>query len=128
MVPTGLPDLWRGLKLAPTCVGAQSLSLPNSCDAMDFSDKNTVVGCHFLLQRNLSDPGFEPTSPALQVDSLPLNDLGSPKLAPRFVLSKEPGLQAAAFKIGKQASFLGRTGGWEFQSTASTLTPERIAR
>ena len=34
------------------------------CDAMDFSDKNTVVGCHFLLQGNLSDPGFEPTSPA----------------------------------------------------------------
>ena len=95
---------------------------------MDFSDKNTVVGCHFLLQGNLSDPGFEPTSPALQVDSLPLNHLGSPKLAPRFVLNKEPGLQAAAFKIGKQASFLGRTGGWEFQSTASTLTPERIAR
>ena len=30
MVPAGLPDLWRGLKLAPTCVGAQSLSLPNS--------------------------------------------------------------------------------------------------
>ena len=77
---------------------------------MDFSDKNTVVGCHFLLQGNLSDPGFEPTSPALQVDSLPLNHLGSPKLAPRFVLKTEPGLQAAAFKIGKQASFLGRTG------------------
>ena len=32
------------------------------CDAMDFSDKNTVVGCHFLLQGNLSDPGIEPAS------------------------------------------------------------------
>ena len=126
MVPTGLAGLWRGLKLAPACTSAQSLSLPTSCDAMDFPDKNTVVGCHFLLAP--SDSGFEPTSPALHVDSLPLSHLGSPKLAPRFVLHKEPGLQAAAFKIGKQASFLGRTGGWELQSTASSLTPERIAR
>ena len=28
------------------------------------------VGCHFLLQGNLSHPGIEPGSPALQVDSL----------------------------------------------------------
>ena len=34
----------------------------------------TGVGCHFLLQVELSDPGMEPQSPALQADSLP-NDL-----------------------------------------------------
>ena len=28
------------------------------------------MGCHFLLQGNLPDPGIEPKSPALQVDSL----------------------------------------------------------
>ena len=27
--------------------------------------KNTGVGCHFLLQRNLPNPGIEPVSPAL---------------------------------------------------------------
>ena len=30
--------------------------------------KNTGVGCHFLLQGNLPNPGIEPTSHALQAD------------------------------------------------------------
>ena len=29
------------------------------------------MGCYFLLQGNLPDPGIEPVSPALQTDSLP---------------------------------------------------------
>ena len=38
----------------------------------DTPGKNTGVGCHFLLQGiYLPDPGTEPTSPALQADSLP---------------------------------------------------------
>ena len=37
----------------------------------DFPGKNTGVGCHFLLQGNLPDPGIEPGSPALQADSSP---------------------------------------------------------
>ena len=39
-----------------------------------FSSKNTRVGCHFLLQGNLPDPGIKPVSPvspALQADSSP---------------------------------------------------------
>ena len=36
-----------------------------------FPGKNTGMGCHFLLQGNLSDPGIEPMSPALQAGSLP---------------------------------------------------------
>ena len=51
---------------------------PTLCDPMDCSmpvfpvhgdspGKNTGVGCHALLLGNLSDPGFEPTSPALAV-------------------------------------------------------------
>ena len=40
------------------------------------SGKNTGVGSHFLLQGNLPNPGVEPMSPALQVDSLPLSHLG----------------------------------------------------
>ena len=40
----------------------------------DFPGKNTGVGCHFLLQRDLPDPRIKatfPVSPALQADSLP---------------------------------------------------------
>ena len=35
----------------------------------DFPGKNTGVDCHFLLQRNLPDPGIEPRSPTLQADA-----------------------------------------------------------
>ena len=44
----------------------------------NFPGKNTRVGCHFLLQGNLPDPGIEPVSPASRVDSLPLSHQGSP--------------------------------------------------
>ena len=40
--------------------------------------KNIGVGYHALIQGNLSDPGIEPTSPALQEGSLPLSHWGSP--------------------------------------------------
>ena len=36
----------------------------------DSPDKNTEVGCYVLLQGNLSNPGIESRSPALQADSL----------------------------------------------------------
>ena len=32
---------------------------------MDFPHENTGVGCHFLLQGNLPNPGIERESPAL---------------------------------------------------------------
>ena len=37
------------------------------------------MGSHFLLQGDLLDPGLEPT-PALQADSLPLSQQGSPMI------------------------------------------------
>ena len=37
----------------------------------DSPSKNTGVGCHALLQGNLPNPGTEPRSPTLRVDSLP---------------------------------------------------------
>ena len=43
-----------------------------------FQAKNTGVGCHFLLQGNLSDLGIKPGSPALQADSLLYEPLGKP--------------------------------------------------
>ena len=41
-----------------------------------FPDKNTGVGCHFLLQENLLDPGIKPRFPELQADSLPSEPQG----------------------------------------------------
>ena len=46
---------------------SDSLSPHEEAPPWDFPDKNIGAGCPFLLQ------GIEPASPALQVDSLPLN-------------------------------------------------------
>ena len=43
----------------------------------DFPGKNPAVGCHFLFQGNLPDPGVEPVSLALQAVSLLLSHWGS---------------------------------------------------
>ena len=40
-------------------------------------NKNTGVGCHFLLQGDLPDQGIKPRSPALQEDSLLSEPAGS---------------------------------------------------
>ena len=47
--------------------------------SMGYLNKNTGVGCHFLLQGDLSDPGIEPMSPA------------SPALAGGFFTTEPPG-------------------------------------
>ena len=44
----------------------------------DYPGKNTGVGCHFLSPGHLPDSRIEPTSPALQADSLPLSHIGRP--------------------------------------------------
>ena len=44
----------------------------------DSPGKNTGVGCHFLLQRHLSNPGIESRSPEFQTDSLPTELWGKP--------------------------------------------------
>ena len=45
----------------------------------DSPGKNTGVGCHALLRGNLPNPGIEPRSPTLQVDSLLPEPPGKPK-------------------------------------------------
>ena len=42
----------------------------------DSPGKNTGVGCHFILLRNLPDPGMVPKSPDWQADSLPWSRQG----------------------------------------------------
>ena len=44
----------------------------------DSPGKNTRVGCHFLLQGNLPDPGIEPTSLALAGGFFTAEPLGKP--------------------------------------------------
>ena len=69
------------------CLVPQSCS--TLCDPLDYSPPGSSahgilqarVGCHFLLQGNMIDPGIKPTSllsSALQVDSLPTKPWGKP--------------------------------------------------
>ena len=59
---------------------------PIACQAppsMEFSGKNTEMGCHFLLQGIFLTQGLNPCRLGLlhwQADSLPLSHLGSPKI------------------------------------------------
>ena len=73
---------------AMLCLVTQScltLCNPMDCSPPGFSvhgdspGKNTGVGCHALLQGNLSNLGIERRIPALQVDSLPSEPPGKPK-------------------------------------------------
>ena len=59
--------------------------------AWDFPGKNPGVGCHFLLQRILLTWGLNQALLCLlhlQADSLPLRDLGSPKVSSSKFLKK----------------------------------------
>ena len=54
------------------------LESPRLLCPWDSPGKNTGVGCHALLQGNLPNPGVEPRSPPLQVNSLPSEPPGKP--------------------------------------------------
>ena len=47
------------------------IAIPASSVTWDSPGKSTGMGCRFLLQGNLPNPGIEPGSPASQADSLP---------------------------------------------------------
>ena len=53
---------------------------------MEFSRQEYWSGLPFPPPGDLPDSGIEPTSPALQVDSLPLSHLGSPGRGDRIIL------------------------------------------
>ena len=55
-------------------------SLPGSSVHGDSPGKNPAVGYYALLQGGLPNPGIEPRSPTLQVDSLPSESPGKPKI------------------------------------------------
>ena len=54
-------------------------SPPGSSVHEDSPSKNTGLGCHALLQKNLPNPGIRPRSPASQADSLPAEPPGKPE-------------------------------------------------
>ena len=74
-----------------TCVRARmhAQSRPTLCNPMGYGPPGSSVHRVFQARMlewvaissstDLPDPGIEPTSPALQADSLPLSHLGSPK-------------------------------------------------
>ena len=60
------PDGWIDSEVAQSCPTLSDLmdcSLPgSSVGPWDFPGESTGVGCHFLLQGDLPDPGIEPRS------------------------------------------------------------------
>ena len=65
-------------------------SLPGSSVRWISQTRNTGMGCHFLLQGNLPDPGIEPVSPV------------SPALAGGFSTAEPPGKFMVALVLKKQ--------------------------
>ena len=66
---------WMLVKVTQFC--------PTLCNPMNYRTwntpgQNTGVGSLSFLQGNLPNPGIEPRSPALQVDSLPAEPQGKP--------------------------------------------------
>ena len=62
-------------QLCLTLCNPMDCSLPGSSVHGDSPGNNTGMGCH---SRDLPNPGIEPRSPALQVDSLPAEPPGKP--------------------------------------------------
>ena len=63
----------------PTLCKPLDFSPPSSSVHGDSPGKNTGVGCHALHPGDLPNPGTEPRSPTLQVDSLLSEPPGKPK-------------------------------------------------
>ena len=55
----------------------------------DSPGRNTGVGCHFLLQRDIARPGIEPMSPALAGGFFTSEPPGKPLSKDKYILKKE---------------------------------------
>ena len=79
-------------KLLQSCLtlcDPMDCSQPGSAVHGDSLGKNTGVGCHFLLQGDLPDPGIKPESPALQADSLPSEPPGKQKITANWDMRRD---------------------------------------
>ena len=59
-------------------LGLQGLRSPGGYSPWNSPGKNMGLGCHSLLQGNLSNTGIEPGSPAVQADSSQSEPPGKP--------------------------------------------------
>ena len=86
------------LDFEPRSVGLECGSVSRSvmsnslwaCQAplsMEFSRQKYWMGCHFLLQGILPNPGIEPGSPVFQEDSLPAEPPGKPSFRGNYCLA-----------------------------------------
>ena len=78
-----LGPAWHKLQPPRVCSVVQTLCDPTECISPGSSVHEIlqarILGCHFLLQGNLTHPRIKPLSPILQADSLPLSLLGIPQ-------------------------------------------------
>ena len=74
------PGGGNGNPLQYSCLRTQGLEPAGLLCSWCYPSKNTGVGCHFLLQGIFPTQASNLHLPPWQVDSLPLNDLGSPFL------------------------------------------------
>ena len=77
-VPLTLFVLFLVSQSCPTLCDLMDCSPPGSSVHGDSPGKNTGVGCHAFLQGDPPNPGTEPRSPTLPVDSLPSESPGKP--------------------------------------------------
>ena len=73
-----IPCLMRACSVVSDSLQPHGLQMTKFLCPLDSPGKNTGVGCHFLLQGNLPNPGIKPGSPALLADSLPPEPPGKP--------------------------------------------------
>ena len=118
MSPSQLhPQPWQPLTcfLPCVCLSAQSgnhvpLCNPKDCSQIPLSMRFPMQvywsGLPFPSPGDLPDPGIEPTSPALQADSLPLSHLGSPFFPIVFPFSECHTNGIIQFVLSNLASFI----------------------
>ena len=70
------------VKLCLTLLQPHGLKSTRLFCLWDFPGKNTIVGCHFFLQRIFQTQGSNTHLLHWQADSLPLSHLGSPNFLP----------------------------------------------
>ena len=93
--------------LCPTLCNPMGWGLPSSSVHGDSPGKNTGVGCHALLQGDISNPGIESESPAFQVNSLLSEPSGKPRY--RHDSPADPSPSQIRKHSGKNDSPEGRT-------------------
>ena len=92
------------LKVKVRRSGVSNSATPCSIQSMEFSRPEYCSGKPFPSPGDLPNPGIEPRSPALQVDSLPAEPPGKPKNIPSPAYLPYPGIELGS--LARQADSL----------------------